>query len=59
MLKIVGTEGQRIVDEKILIDDHNKITKFGAALCIFDLMTDIAFFILLSKLCKKISTVIE
>ena len=36
MLKIVGTSHGKVVDEKILIDDSNKITKYGDNTCCYN-----------------------
>lgn len=48
MLKIVGTNGRRVEDEKILIDDKNKLTKYGAAILLLDILADIGLFFCLA-----------
>lgn len=59
MLKIVGTNGRRVEDEKILIDDKNKLTKYGAAILLLDILADIGLFFLLSRIIKLIKRKLE
>lgn len=40
MLKVVGTENGKTVDEKVIISDEGKITKFGAFLICLDILVD-------------------
>lgn len=54
MLKIVGTENGKTVDEKVIISDEGKITKFGAFLICLDILADIGIFFLISKIVKII-----
>ncbi|RKI42604.1 hypothetical protein D7V86_12745 [bacterium D16-51] len=53
MLKVVGTDHGKVVDEKVLIDDSNKITKYGIILIGLDLLADIGILFLLSKAVKR------
>lgn len=52
MLKIVGTDKDKVVDEKVIITDEGKITKFGAALVALDILEDIGIVYLISKIVK-------
>ena len=54
MLKIVGTDGRHIKDEKILIDDKNKLTKYGIIIIIFDILADIGFLFIMSRIIKAL-----
>lgn len=54
MLKIVGTSHGKVVDEKILIDDSNKITKYGLLLLGLDLLADVGVVFLISKIIKML-----
>lgn len=45
MLKIVGTNGKHVTNEKILIDDKNKLTKYGVIIILLDVLADIGFFL--------------
>lgn len=54
MLKIVGTDGRHIKDEKILIDDKNKLTKYGIIIIIWDILADIGFFFIMSRIIKAL-----
>lgn len=54
MLKLVGTEDHDIIDEKVIIDDNNKITPFGIKLIVIDILLDMSLFYLLSKFVKKV-----
>lgn len=54
MFKLVGTEDHDIIDEKIIIDDNNKITKFGWKLMAIDIVADMCLFYLISKIVKMI-----
>lgn len=53
MLKLVGTENGEILDEKVIIDDDCKLTKFGWKLVILDIILDMCIFTLIHKLIKK------
>lgn len=53
MLKIVGTEAGEILDEKVILDDDNRLTKFGWMLVVLDLLIDFCLFSLFKKLFKK------
>ncbi len=53
MLKIVGTDGRHIKDEKILIDDKNKLTKYGIII-ILDILADIGFLFIMSRIIKAL-----
>ncbi|MGN0436726.1 MAG: hypothetical protein ACI4D8_08870 [Wujia sp.] len=55
MLKIVGTEDHEIIDEKVIIDDNNRITPFGIKLMLIDIVLDMCLFYCLSRLVKRIS----
>ena len=55
MLKIVGTEDYEIIDEKVIIDDDNRITPFGIKLILLDVVLDMCLFYCLSRLAKRIS----
>jgi hypothetical protein len=57
MLKIVGTDnnGKKIIS-KVIIDDRNRLTAFGWMLCVLDLVTDIALFVLIYRLIRKRSS---
>lgn len=52
MLKIVGTEKGKVVDEKVIITDEGKLTKFGAFLIVLDILADVGIYFLISKLIK-------
>lgn len=52
MLKIVGTSRGKVADEKILIDDSNKITKYGWILIGLDLLADVGVIFLVSRMIK-------
>lgn len=52
MLKVVGTEYDEIVDEKVIITDEGRITKFGVMLICLDILADIGIFVLISKIVK-------
>lgn len=54
MLKLVGTEGHDIVDEKVIIDDNNRITPFGFKLILIDLVLDLSLLYLIGRLAKRI-----
>ncbi len=54
MLKIVGTSHGKVVDEKILIDDSSKITKYGLLLLGLDLLADVGVVFLISKIIKML-----
>lgn len=54
MLKIVGTDGRHVKDEKILIDDKNKLTKYGIIIIILDILADIGFFFIMSRIIKAL-----
>lgn len=54
MLKVVGTSHGKVVDEKILIDDSNKITKYGLVLLGLDLLADVGVVFLISKIIKML-----
>lgn len=54
MLKIVGTEDHKVVDEKVILDDDNKITPFGLKLVLIDVVLDMCLFALISKFIKAI-----
>lgn len=54
MLKIVGTENGKTIDEKVIISDEGKITKFGVFLICLDILADIGIFFLISKIVKKV-----
>lgn len=54
MLKIVGTEHGEVVDEKVIITDDGKLTKFGIAIVCMELIADVGIFFLISKIIKKI-----
>ena len=54
MLKNVWTKDHDFVDEKVIIDDNNKITPFGIKLMIADVVLDMCLFYCLSKLVKWI-----
>lgn len=53
MLKIVGTENGEVLDEKVILDDNNRLTKFGWMLVAMDLVLDICLFNLFKKLFSK------
>ncbi len=53
MLKLVGTEGHDIVDEKVILDDDNRITPFGKKLIVIDILLDLSLFYLFNKIAKK------
>lgn len=50
MLKIIGTEAGEVLDEKVILDDDNKLTKFGWKLVVLDLAIDFCLFTLFKKL---------
>lgn len=52
MLKLVGTENDEIVDEKVIIDDNNKPTNFAFKLIVIDLIFTACTCILLSSVAK-------
>ena len=52
MLKIVGTEDGIVKDEKILITDEGKLTKFGIALIVIELLADIGVFLIIRSIMK-------
>ena len=54
MLKIVGTSHGKVVDEKILIDDSNKITKYGLLLLGVDRRADVSVVYLISEIIKML-----
>lgn len=54
MLKIVGTNGKHVTDEKILIDDKNKLTKYGVIIILLDVLADIGFFFVMSRVVKTL-----
>lgn len=54
MLKIVGTGDHQIVDERIIIDDNNKITPFGFKLMLTELVLDLSLLYLIGKIVKKV-----
>lgn len=53
MLKIVGTENGEIVDEKVILDDNNKPTKFAWKLVLLEIVLDICIFSLIYSIVKK------
>lgn len=55
MLKIVGTEEHDIIDEKVIIDDKNKLTLFGVKFILVDLVLDMCMFYLISRIVKRIA----
>lgn len=55
MLKIVGTEDHDIIDEKVIIDDNNKLTLFGVKFILVDLVLDMCMFYLISRIVKRIA----
>lgn len=52
MLKIVGTENGRIMDEKIILTEEGKLTGFGAALVACIVLTGVVVFTLIGKTVK-------
>jgi hypothetical protein len=54
MLKIVGTNGKHVTNEKILIDDKNKLTKYGVIIILLDVLADIGFFFVMSRVVKTL-----
>ena len=50
----MGTSHGKVVDEKILIDDSNKITKYGLLLLGLDLLADVGVVFLISKIIKML-----
>lgn len=52
MIKIVGLEKGKVMDEKVIITDDGKITKFGAALIALDILADIGIYFLIHKIVK-------
>lgn len=44
MLKIVGTDGNQVLDEKVIITDEGKLTKFGWKIIVIDIMLDLLIF---------------
>lgn len=54
MLKIVGTEDHDIIDEKVIIDDNNRLTSFGVKFILVDLALDMCLFYLISKIVKSV-----
>lgn len=55
MLKIVGTEDHDIIDEKVILDDNNKLTLFGVKFILVDLVLDMCMFYLISRIVKRIA----
>lgn len=53
MLKIVGTEHGKVVDEKVLLDDNNKPTKFLWFLVGCELLLDAGIFCILMAIFHK------
>jgi len=53
MLKLVGTENGIIKDEKVIIDDNDRLSGFAIQVIVIDLLLDIFLFFCLSKLKKK------
>ena len=53
MLKIVGTENGKVQDEKVIFTDEGKITKFGVALVVLDVLADIGIFFVISRIVKR------
>lgn len=54
MLKLVGTGLCKVLDEKVIITDDGKLTKFAIKLICAELLADIAIFIIISKIAKLI-----
>lgn len=52
MLKIVGTQNGEVLDEKVILDDDNKITPFGIFLIGAELIVDVAVICLVVKIVK-------
>lgn len=53
MLKLVGLEKEKVVDEKVLIDDNNRPTKFLWFLVLLELLFDAGVFCIIFALLKK------
>lgn len=53
MLKLVGTEAGEVLDEKVILDDNDKLTSFGWKLVVLDIVLDICLFTLFRKLFKS------
>lgn len=52
MLKIVGTDKGSLVDEKVLVTDDGKITKYGIILIVLDVLADIGIVYVISRIIK-------
>lgn len=50
MLKIVGTDGNQVLDEKVIITDEGKLTKFVWKIIVIDIMLDLLIFTVLRKI---------
>lgn len=55
MLLITGTENGKVVDEKVILDDNNKLTSFGLKLVIIDVVFNACLFTLVSSIIRKLN----
>lgn len=53
MLKIVVSEAGEVLEEKVILDDDNRLTKFGWMLIALDLVIDFCLFRLFKRLLGK------
>lgn len=54
MLKLVGTEHGKIVDEKVILDDNDKPTQFALKLVVLDVILDVCLFTIFYSIVKSI-----
>ena len=52
MLKIVGTENGKVMDEKVILTEEGKLTGFGVVLVACVILADIGVFFLIGKIVK-------
>lgn len=54
MLKLVGTENDEVVDEKVLVTDEGKLTGFSIFLIALELLVDVCIMCIGYAFVKKI-----
>ena len=53
MLKIIGTDKNKVILDKEILNEDNRITKFGACMIAAELAFDVAVAVLVSRMILK------